>query len=389
MIKSNAHYTRVTCIHRFSLQISDWGRTLSVGSRSWKYKIGCKEIFSTICKPAVEVSRDCDWGTNLLHPTPWHQLLVQNRHTETFWLSSKSWTIQIECHLIFWVCPATQRWYWDSPGRWQVPAHCSTSTWLGITCKNRCWGGGQLWSHLQNGRVTRQGEGDKGRPRTTLWKGVPHLGACFLAALFDGKGGGHCGEGGVEGQEGVGGERHRGHAQEHWVPPPPLHVEASTAREMWCITETIKTVETENISHWPSMLSFYSHSYKNKTCLNRPCSPPAVILSADERTIVIADYWALSKCPLDNGYSDVSMILDSTLLGTDGRRGWGQLWDSDSSPHRSPPHMQYSPYREKTELKLKFRFEFTSEKNSLWIDQWNNQATFIGVQNGVFKRYPL
>ena len=114
---------------------------------------------------------------------------------------------------MFLVWPATQRWYWASPGRWQVPAHCSTSTWLGITWE-RCRGEGEQ-DHLQDGGVARQGEGDKGGPRTTLWKGVPDLGARFLAALFNGKGGGHGGEGCVEGQEGVGGERHRGHAQEH------------------------------------------------------------------------------------------------------------------------------------------------------------------------------
>ena len=91
--------------------------------------------------------------------------------------------------------------------------------------------GTYLEDHLQNGWVAWQGEGDKSRPRTTLWKRVPHLGARFLAALFNGKWSGHRGEGRVQGQEGVGGERHRGHAQEHLVPPPPLHVAASTARK--------------------------------------------------------------------------------------------------------------------------------------------------------------
>ena len=184
------------------------------------------------------MSRDSDCGTDLLHSTPGHQLLVQNRHT----VSSCIKDISVFSHLIFLVCPATQRWYCASPGKWQVPAHCSTSTWLGITW-NRWWGElGDLY-HLENGWITRQGEGDEGRSWTTLRKRVPDLGARLFAALFGGKRSGDCREGRVEGEQGVRGERQGCHAQEHWVPDlihcscsgtlsPSLHVWASTAREI-------------------------------------------------------------------------------------------------------------------------------------------------------------
>ena len=69
--------------------------------------------------------------------------------------------------------------------------------------------------HLQNGRVPRQRQFDESWSGTTFWKRTPHLGSSFLAADFNSKGGGEGGEGGVQDQQGVGGERHGRHAQEH------------------------------------------------------------------------------------------------------------------------------------------------------------------------------
>ena len=156
--------------------------------------------------------RDCDCGTNLLNPTPGHQLLIQNWHAVRFSI--------IFCQ------KGRQRWF-ATLYFWCVQQHSAGTgpRLAGGRCLRiappppgwespgyRWWGNWYL-NHLENGWVARQREGDQGRPRSTLWKGIPHLCTSFLAALFeDGKGSGDCGEGCVEGQEGVGCERQRGHA---------------------------------------------------------------------------------------------------------------------------------------------------------------------------------